>query len=154
MWWGIGNKFRKNFNRNSNIAVKGNSFGNFVREKATIPSRPHCADPWYMYQGSWGQHRAHLRPTWPRWAQCWPHELCFLGYSTCWCGGSVVGVCGGRMRFVWVGISHQSDVIMSAMASQITGIQIVCLTVCSGANHRKHQSSASAALWGEPTGDW
>ena len=23
---------------------------------------------------------AHLRPTGPRWAPCWPHELCYLGY--------------------------------------------------------------------------
>ena len=33
--------------------------------------------PWQ--QGSWGQHGAHLRPTGPRWAPCWPHELCYLG---------------------------------------------------------------------------
>ena len=34
-------------------------------------------------------------------------------------------------------------VIMSAMASQITGISIVCSTVCTCANQRKHQNSAS-----------
>ena len=33
--------------------------------------------PWY--QGSWGQHGALLGPTGPRWAPCWPHELCYLG---------------------------------------------------------------------------
>ena len=33
--------------------------------------------PWE--QGSWGQHGAHLGPTEPRWAPCWPHELCYLG---------------------------------------------------------------------------
>ena len=38
---------------------------------------------------------------------------------------------------------HYSDVIMSAMASQITGVWMVCSTVCSGADQRKHQSSAS-----------
>ena len=38
---------------------------------------------------------------------------------------------------------HYSDVIMSAMVSRITGVQIVCTTVCSSANQRKHQSSAS-----------
>ena len=37
---------------------------------------------------------------------------------------------------------HDSDVIMSTMVSQITGISIVCPTVCSGENQRKHQSSA------------
>ena len=29
--------------------------------------------------GSWGQNGAHLGPTGPRWAPCWPHELCYLG---------------------------------------------------------------------------
>ena len=43
---------------------------------------PRCPDdhkrlPWL--QGSWGQHGVHLRPTGPRWAPCWPHELCSLG---------------------------------------------------------------------------
>ena len=41
---------------------------------------------------------------------------------------------------------HYNDVIMSAMASQITGVSIACLTVCSGADQRKHQSSASLAF--------
>ena len=35
---------------------------------------------------------------------------------------------------------------MSPMASQITGVSIVYSTVCSGADQRKHQSSASLAL--------
>ena len=26
-----------------------------------------------------GQHGAHLGATGPRWAPCWPHELCYLG---------------------------------------------------------------------------
>ena len=38
---------------------------------------------------------------------------------------------------------HYSDVIMSAMASQITGVSIVYSTVCSGADKKKYQSSAS-----------
>ena len=29
-----------------------------------------------------GQHVAHLGPTGPRWAPCWPHELCYLGIVT------------------------------------------------------------------------
>ena len=41
---------------------------------------------------------------------------------------------------------HYSDVIMSAMASQITGVLIVCLKVCSVADQRKHQSSLSLAF--------
>ena len=42
--------------------------------------------------------------------------------------------------------NHYSDIIMSAMASQITSISIVCLTVCSGTDQRKHQTSASLAF--------
>ena len=41
---------------------------------------------------------------------------------------------------------HYSDVIMGATASQITGVPIVYAIVCSGANQRKHQSSASLAF--------
>ena len=46
--------------------------------KSVPGSWRHCAIPWL--QGSWGQHGAHLGPTGPRWAPCWPHELCYLGY--------------------------------------------------------------------------
>ena len=38
---------------------------------------------------------------------------------------------------------HYCDVIMSAMASQITDVSFVYSTVCSGADQSKHQSSAS-----------
>ena len=41
---------------------------------------------------------------------------------------------------------HCGDVIMGAMASQITGVPVVCLTACSGIDQRKHQSSASLAF--------
>ena len=39
--------------------------------------------------------------------------------------------------------AHYSDVIMIAMASQITGVSMVYSIVCSGADQRRHQSSAS-----------
>ena len=44
------------------------------------------------------------------------------------------------------GIRHNSDVVIDAMASQITGVSIAWLTVYSGADHRKQQSSASLAF--------
>ena len=45
--------------------------------------------------------------------------------------------------------SHYSDVIMGAMASQITSLAIVYSTAYSGADQRKHQISASLAYgWG------
>ena len=43
---------------------------------------------------------------------------------------------------------HYNDAIMSVIASQITGVPIVYLTVCSGADQREHQSSASLAFVG------
>ena len=42
--------------------------------------------------------------------------------------------------------SHYSDVIMGAMASQITSVSIVYAIICSDTNQRKHQSSASLAF--------
>ena len=48
-------------------------------------------------------------------------------------------------RFWW----SYGDFIISVIASQITSLTIVCLTVYSGADQRKHQSSASLAfVWG------
>ena len=41
---------------------------------------------------------------------------------------------------------YYSDVKMGAMASQITGVSMVCSTVYSGADQRKYQSSASLAF--------
>ena len=42
--------------------------------------------------------------------------------------------------------NHYNDVIMGALASQITSIQTVYLIVYSDANKRKHQSTASLAF--------
>ena len=42
--------------------------------------------------------------------------------------------------------SHYCDVIIGAMASQITSLTSVCSTVYSDADQRKHQSSASLAF--------
>ena len=41
---------------------------------------------------------------------------------------------------------HYSDVLMSAMAYQITGVSIVYSTICSDADQKRHQSSASLAF--------
>ena len=48
---------------------------------------------------------------------------------------------------IWTHLEiHYNDVIMSAMASQITSLTIVYSTVYSGADQRRHQSSASLAF--------
>ena len=44
--------------------------------------------------------------------------------------------------------AHYSDVIMSAKASQITGVSIVYSTVNSDGDQRKNQSSAALAFVG------
>ena len=47
---------------------------------------------------------------------------------------------------IWLFLSHYGDVIMGAIASQITSLTIVYSTVYSDADQRKHQSAASLAL--------
>ena len=49
-------------------------------------------------------------------------------------------------RYVLWWVSHYGDVVMGTVASQITSLTIVYSTVYSGADQRKHQSSASLAL--------
>ena len=44
------------------------------------------------------------------------------------------------------GVIHYNDVIMTTMASQITSLTVVYSIVCSGADQRKYQSSASLAF--------
>ena len=63
--------------------------------------------------------------------QCWYH-----GYSN---------VPEGFMDTSFY-LLHWSDIIMGAMASQITSVSIVYSTVCSGEDQRKHQSFASLAF--------
>ena len=50
---------------------------------------------------------------------------------------------------------HYIDVIMTTMASQITSLTVVCSTVYSDADQRKHQSSAPLAfVWGIHRDRW
>ena len=49
--------------------------------------------------------------------------------------------------------THYSDVIMSSMGSQITGVSIVCPTVCPGADKKNLKVPRHWPLWGEFTGD-
>ena len=51
-----------------------------------------------------------------------------------------------RERICYIHLYHNIDVIMSKMASQITSLATVYATVYSGADQRKHQSSASLAF--------
>ena len=56
-----------------------------------------------------------------------------------------------KFDFIYMrcGEIYYDDVIMSTIASQITSLTIVYLTIYSGADQSKHQSSASLAfVWG------
>ena len=64
---------------------------------------------------------------------------CLMHWTTTGPGTGVDGAGGRRWK-------HYSDVIMGAIASQITSLTIVYSTVYSDADQRKHQSSASLAF--------
>ena len=55
-------------------------------------------------------------------------------------------LCGQEQEWPTDGPTHYCDVIMGAIASQITGLTTVYSTVYSGTDQRKHQSSASLAF--------
>ena len=54
-----------------------------------------------------------------------------------------------KMSYLIIAQQHYSDVMIDAIASQITSLTIVYSTVYSDADQRKYQSSASLAfVWG------
>ena len=67
-----------------------------------------------------------------------------------WLSGNSTVSAPENIILAWIeNAVHQNDVIMSNMASQITSFTMVYTTVSSGADQRKHQSSASLAfVWG------
>ena len=84
-----------------------------------------------------------------------PPYFCHLSYiqynDICTWFYCALFYCGYIISFYWIRVilsheRHYSDVIMSPIASEITNVSIVCLAVCSGANQRKHQSSAPLAF--------
>ena len=68
---------------------------------------------------------------------CTQNSDCFVQASPCF---------EWAMRSFKGDYSHYTDVTMSPMSSQITSLGIVYSTVYSGADQRKHQSSASLAF--------
>ena len=55
-------------------------------------------------------------------------------------------LCPSNLNISKIIVNNHCDVIMDAMASQITSLAIVYSTVYSGADQRKHQNSASLAF--------
>ena len=70
---------------------------------------------------------------------CFHHNLSgFVLYACRW-------VLLRLLHWNWSNL-HNSEVTINAMASQITGVSIVCSTVYSDADQRTHQNSASLAF--------
>ena len=83
-----------------------------------------------------------------RWAPPWGWggEYWWRQDGTCWGGNSFTRLPLYFEAAVFHFQCHYNDVIMAAMASQITSLSIVYSTVYSGADQRKHQSSTSLAV--------
>ena len=86
-----------------------------------------------------------------------PKYLLLTAKSTAWISNYITIEYWG----MWIRINvqyacfwwHYDDVIMSAIASQITSLTIVYSTVYPGADQSKHESSASLAfVWGSHRG--
>ena len=84
-----------------------------------------------LFQG----HHIHSSLSWTVW---YPGNTCIVASHNRW----VFMRCAKQLN-------HYNDVIMDTMTSQITSLSIVYSTVNTGADQRKHQSSASLAfMWG------
>ena len=100
--------------------------------------------------------------------RCWAHYIImncdiddvltfnFRGQILQWFHIRIGWTDGYETKAVWIVrmddtylVWHCSDVLMNAMASQITGVLIVSSTVCSGADQRKHKAPFPWPLWGE-----
>ena len=107
------------------------------------------ANEWGQLPGMCRSTSGHSTITWSRWCEAYL------------CPGSVSGIMKILRTYritrlystniaaaeVWnINICHCNDVIMSAMASQIICISIVCSSVGSTADQRKHRSFASLAF--------
>ena len=76
--------------------------------------------------------------------QCWHSSMSPYGITRCQWVSLVLCITDGLVT--WFHFAHYSVVIMGMMASQIISVSKVYLTVYSGADQRKHQSSASLAF--------
>ena len=79
-----------------------------------------------------------------------------LLWQSCWMRVILDRVIGTGTRYLTTRKLEKdySEVKMSIMASQISGVSIVYSTVCSGEDQRKHQSSASLASSAENVSIW
>ena len=65
----------------------------------------------------------------------------------------IITLCGSGEKTDMNNSTHYIDVITGAMASQITGVSVVCLTVCSGAEKEHIKALRHLPMWGEFIGN-
>ena len=110
---------------------------NILMKHALASFKANIADK----DGSWGKKQQLLFHGWL--SQTLSHTVVtLLGNNTCFTDNLVWWSWNTRPQYSG-SLVHYNDVIMSALASQITSLTIVYSTVYSGANQRKHQSFAS-----------
>ena len=84
-------------------------YSNLVQLNCMLHIVPQTAQRWHpRYQGWWGQYGAHLGPTGPRWAPCWPHELYYLGFVLCFNTISKASLypINDMLKLVWIMAWH------------------------------------------------
>ena len=96
---------------------------------------------------------AHWR--WPT-GSFWSFWLRILWNSACPCDILAMDFDNNHNKYAsYDTLVHYDDVIMTMLASQITSLTVVYLTIYSDADQRKHQSSASLAfVWGIHRDRW
>ena len=109
------------------------------------PMLTQFADSYMRNKGVWVKPQR-IKPRHPMWLN-YPYNLpifvrtasLVMGYYASASETILKAVCKTNPR-------HYSDVIMNAMASQVTSVSIVCSTACSGTDQIKYQSSTSLAF--------
>ena len=166
--WTLRNKLKWNSNQNTKLFINENTFENVAREMVVIVSKG-----WWVNHDILSVYILYLLiyTTLSRrlslWAfmvqlnyKCYAHVIFVMWNSIAFCkphACSLYDKTGKQTQLkciishpwlLWSGTrftigKHYNDVIMSGMASQITGVSIVCSTILSGVNQRKQHSSAS-----------
>ena len=91
-------------------------------------------------QSSWDQHGAHLGPTGPRWAPCWPQELCYLGHYL----------------YCWDSIAGKMQIFIHHIRAWLLEMQSLC-SVHSGYGHSQWEKallSNTSSHWLSPCPEW
>ena len=108
--------------------------------------------PYYLYRDP---HDKNKTVSWPYYLYHWNPHTWKDDFVLEWYTGRFMssacayfsGLLLWHLWWLWCRWSnHYSDIIMGTMMSQITSLTIVYSTIYSGADQRKHQSSASLAF--------